>query len=112
MLKHVFDKVVVHIEYQRLVSAKHRRIHAVHIVHLHHFLHTSAFLRNCQHRRNVLVLELLYLYGQIVLAACLLKECRKGILCSLQVFLRSLLNQVFCQICIDSQELVVLIALL
>ena len=44
VLQNILYQLVVGIQYQCLLSAEHGRVHAVHIIHLHHFLHTAAFL--------------------------------------------------------------------
>ena len=75
VLRNVLYQRMVGIQDQGLaLAAESTHIHAGHGVHLHHILHTSALFGQRDHRRDLLVLQLLYLDRDLVILQSLLHQ--------------------------------------
>ena len=76
IFQHIFDKGMTTVQNQRfpLFSAEHISIHTRHCIHLHHILHAPALLRQCNHGRNLFVLQLLHSDFQIFFFQSLFKQ--------------------------------------
>ena len=116
--------VLSNILYQRMVgiqdqglalAAESTHIHAGHGVHLHHILHTSALFGQRDHRRDLLVLQLLYLDRDLVILQSLLHQLADALSLLFHLFfslLGSLGLQGIGHIRIDTLELDSLVLLL
>ena len=109
ILEQVFYQCIIGIEYQCSRGSEHRRIHSVHIVHLHHILHPAIFFGECDHRRNIYILQLLYLNLQLVIVQCFSEQGCQCIGLTLQFFFRYLFLHGICYICINTLEFNLLI---
>ena len=54
----ILHQRMVCIQNKGLLSSKHARIHAVHIIHFHHVLHTAAFFRKNHHSRYRFIFQI------------------------------------------------------
>ena len=105
MLKDILNQFVVGVQNQSLCTSEHGGIHACHTVHLHHILHSAAFLRKGNHRRDVLIFQFLYFDFQFVFSKSFAEECSQGIGLILQFVGGNFFLEVIGHICIDTLEM-------